>query len=156
MPGFDALMCQCTNRFCAWITNTLAFVPSFLGGYQKSVILFSHPTDRFPPPPPPSPPPAMAIAAVLGWDSRIYSGGNHHEGLYIGFHVRLRHHLLGRARATHPRHPSEHRSLGKHLRGHRSKCEHLAARSKHPLCVARVVGALPRDELKSAVDNRLA
>ena len=129
----------------------------FSGGYQKSVFLFSHPTDGSPLPPPPSLlPQTMAIAAVLGWDSRIYSGGNHHEGLYIGFHVRLRHHLLGSARATHPRHPSEHRSLGKHLWGHRSKCEHLAARSKHPSCVARVVGALPRDELKSAVDNGLA
>ena len=47
-------------------------------------------------------------------------------------------------------------ALGSTLGGHRSKCEHLAARSKHPLCVARVVGALPRDELKSVVDNRLA
>ena len=34
----------------------------------------------------------------------------------------------------------------KHLWGHRSKCEHLTARSKPPLCVARVVGTLPRDE----------
>ena len=51
----------------------------------------------------------MAIATVLGGDSRIFSGGSRHKGLRVGFHVRLRHHLLGRA--------------------------------------------LPRDELKSAVDN---
>ena len=63
----------------------------------------------------------MAIAAVLGVNSRVYSGGCHHEDLHIGFHVRLRHHLTGHARATHPRHSSEHRSLGKHLRGHRTK-----------------------------------
>jgi len=31
----------------------------------------------------------------------------------------------------------------KHLWGHHSKCEHLTARSKPPLCVARVVGTLP-------------
>ena len=40
-------------------------------------VSFSHPTDGFLP--------AMAIAAVLGGDSRIYSRGNHHEGLFIGF-----------------------------------------------------------------------
>ena len=120
----------------------------FSGESQKSVSLFL--TQQM------DSPPATAIGAVLGWDSRIYSGGNHHQGLQIGFPVRFRHHLLGRAGATHPRHPSEHRSLGKHLRGHRSKCEHLAARSKHPSCVARAVGAVPRDELKSAMENGLA
>ena len=49
-------------------------------------------------------PSAMAI-------SRVYSGGYHHEGLHIGFHVRLRHHLPRRARATRPKRSSEHRSL---------------------------------------------
>ena len=98
---------------------------------------FCHPTVRLPS--------ALAIAAVLGGDSRIYSGGDHHEGLHIGFQC------SPSASPPHPRHPSAHRSIGQHLRGHRSKCEHL---SKHPSCVARVVGALPRDELKSAVVKR--
>ena len=84
-------------------------------------------------------PSAMAI-------SRVYSGGYHHEGLHIDFHVRLRHHLPRRARATHSRHSSEPRSLGNTFGGHRSKCEHLTVRSQPPLCVARVVGSLPRDE----------
>ena len=129
-------MCRCTNSFCVRITSTMAFVSPFLAVFGN-LCFFSHPTDGFLS--------EMAIAAVLGGDS------NHHEGLRIGSHVRLRN-LLGRARATHPRHPSEHRSLGKHLRSNRSKFEHLAARSKHPSCVARVLGALPRDALKSAVD----
>ena len=80
---------------CVWVSNSMALVLFFWGvsGFHVS---FSHPTDGFPS--------ATAI-------SRVYSGGYHHEGTQIGFHVRLRHHLPRRARATHPKHSSEHRSL---------------------------------------------
>ena len=137
LPGFDTRLCQCTNTFCVRMTNKLAFVSLCLGNVTN-LCFFAHPTNGFPS--------EMAIATVLGGDSRIFSGGSRHKGPRVGFLVRLRHHLLGRGRATHPRHPSEHRSLGKHFRCHRSKCEHLAARSKHLSCVARVLGALPQDE----------
>ena len=40
-------------------------------------------------------------------------------------------------------------------RGYRTKCEHLAARSKHPSFVARVPGALPRDEHISTTPSDL-
>ena len=82
--------------------GTIPCLRPFLATNRESLgvsdfrVSFSHPTDGFSS--------AMAI-------SRVYSGGYHHEGLHIGFHVRLRHHLLRRARATHPKHSSEHRCL---------------------------------------------
>ena len=53
----------------------------FLMFREMSKICVSFPTDGFPS--------AMAIAVVLGGDSRIYSGSDHHEGLRNGPHVRL-------------------------------------------------------------------
>ena len=82
------------NRKYTWFRQVLRLnfqsVGFFPEEFRKSVFLFS--PNRWNS--------AMAIAAVLGGDSQIYSGGDRHEELYIGFHVRFRHHLLGRARCV--------------------------------------------------------
>ena len=81
-------------------------------------------------------PSAIAIAALCGGDSLIHSGGDFHEEPRIGVLVRIWHHLIGRARATHPRHSSQHRSLGDCHGGLRSKYQHFTARSEPSPCMA--------------------
>ena len=95
MRGCDSAQ----TGFCASITNTLALLSCFFfSKMDRNLCVFVHTTVV--------PPSAMATAVILGWNSRVCSGGDHHEGLR---HVRLRHYLLRRARLAHPQHSSEHR-----------------------------------------------
>ena len=61
------------------VVGTMVFVSSFSGSIWNLCFFLPN---RWTPS-------AMAIAVVLGWDSRIYSGSDYHEGLRNGFHVRL-------------------------------------------------------------------
>ena len=80
---------------CVWVSNSMALV-LFFWGVSDFRVSFSHPTDGFP----------QQRQSHESTQEAIIT-----RGLQIGFHVRLRHHLPRRARATHPKHSSEHRSL---------------------------------------------
>ena len=79
-PFFVVQMCQCTNWFWVGCCEHDGFCFFLFWEYLEPVFLCS-PTD--------GPPSAMAIAVVLGGNSRTYSGNDYHEGLRDGFHVRL-------------------------------------------------------------------